>query len=370
MKKIILCLSLLASFAHYCYGQSTSPSAFELKGQITGKDTGTVYLHLFEGKHTDSTALNKGAFSFKDTLSEAQLGWISFSGVLYKAKSIFIEPGHLDFKGDIQDPAAATITGGSLQAPYEYWQQLWNEIHLEAGKYYEALNAGTDNGKKQAPDSIRQYVDAGFLHLSQKTDSSVLVFLRQYPNSPVSAFVVVSRYIDYPNQVMLDSCIKMLGSTAKASYYGRKIQQYYTDYLKTAIGASPTLSLPDSTGKTVSLTQFKGKYLLVDFWASWCAPCRKENPNVVAAYQRYHDKGLEILGVSLDENKKSWLKAVQKDGLDWQHVSDLKGWQSGPVLEFGIHGIPFNFLVDPQGKIVARNLRGDDLAKKLQELLP
>ncbi|HNA42394.1 MAG TPA: TlpA disulfide reductase family protein, partial [Saprospiraceae bacterium] len=128
-----------------------------------------------------------------------------------------------------------------------------------------------------------------------------------------------------------------------------------------------TLETPD--GKKVSLKDFKGKVVLIDFWASWCGPCRRENPNVVAMYNRYKDKGFEILGVSLDRSKEPWIKAIADDKLTWPHVSDLKGWGSSAAALYGITSIPHTVLVDRDGRIVARQLRGEVLGKKLEEIL-
>jgi peroxiredoxin len=137
----------------------------------------------------------------------------------------------------------------------------------------------------------------------------------------------------------------------------------------TAIGQpAPEIALPDTTGKVVSLSSMKGKYVLVDFWAKWCGPCRQENPNVVRAFQKYKDKGFTVFGVSLDRTKQDWMRAIKEDGLTWTHVSDLKFWQSEAAKTYNVTGIPFSLLIDPNGVIIAKNLRGAALDSKLEEI--
>ncbi|MBS1585594.1 MAG: AhpC/TSA family protein [Bacteroidetes bacterium] len=132
---------------------------------------------------------------------------------------------------------------------------------------------------------------------------------------------------------------------------------------------APDIDLPTPEGNKIALSSFKGKYVLLDFWASWCGPCRHENPNVVAAFQKYKSKNFTVFSVSLDNSKDKWQEAIKRDNLTWTHVSDLKGWGSDAAAMYGVQSIPANFLLDPSGKIIARDLRGDDLEAKLQEVL-
>lgn len=137
----------------------------------------------------------------------------------------------------------------------------------------------------------------------------------------------------------------------------------------TAVGQpAPEIALPDTTGQVVKLSSMKGKYVLVDFWAKWCGPCRQENPNVVRAFHKYKDKGFTVFGVSLDRSKEDWIRAIHEDQLAWTHVSDLKYWQSEAAKTYNITGIPFSLLLDPNGVIIAKNLRGPALDKKLAEI--
>ena len=172
-------------------------------------------------------------------------------------------------------------------------------------------------------------------------------------------------------------------SPLMATYARKYIEMYGAKYpdaaaqLKKVVKASasmlPGAEAPDFTMNTpedqpLSLKDLRGKVLLIDFWASWCGPCRRENPNVVKAYNKYHEKGFDVLGVSLDKDKKRWLDAIEKDGLIWHHVSDLKGWANAAAQLYGVRSIPHTVLLDKDGKIIARNLRGAALEQKLAEI--
>ncbi len=152
--------------------------------------------------------------------------------------------------------------------------------------------------------------------------------------------------------------------------YGKDFVAYVDKLKATAVGQpAPEIALPDPDGKVIALSSFRGKYVLVDFWAKWCGPCRRENPNVVKAYHAFKGKNFDILGVSLDRTREDWLQAIREDGLEWNHVSDLRYFESQAAKDYNINGIPFSILVDPSGVIIAKNLRGKALHEKLAEVL-
>ncbi|MBS1509744.1 MAG: TlpA family protein disulfide reductase [Bacteroidetes bacterium] len=169
-----------------------------------------------------------------------------------------------------------------------------------------------------------------------------------------------------------NNTVIMVTNSLKQELASRRQQQMQQQGPQTSVavgGMAPDITMNDVDGKPFSLSLLRGKYVLVDFWASWCGPCRGENPNVVAAYNQYKDKNFTVLGVSLDKDKASWLKAINDDHLTWKHISDLQYWSSAAVPLYGFDGIPFNVLVDPQGKIIGIGLRGEALQQKLAEVL-
>jgi peroxiredoxin len=203
-------------------------------------------------------------------------------------------------------------------------------------------------------------------------------WLIQYADSTKSAGVALYALGIVKSQAEPQRLKPLMGSLSKKFANHPDINKVVTDYnnfvqqqeAKILTGKqAPEISLPDTAGINFSLSALRGKYVLVDFWASWCAPCRDENPNVVEAFNKFNRRNFTILGVSLDKEKRAWIKAIKDDKLDWTHISDLKFWNSSVVEPYHIEGIPFNVLVDPQGKIIASNLRGPVLHEKLGELL-
>ncbi|MBK5270018.1 MAG: TlpA family protein disulfide reductase, partial [Bacteroidia bacterium] len=197
-------------------------------------------------------------------------------------------------------------------------------------------------------------------------------YVKDKPNSMVTPFVlnVTSQFYDDP--LLLEKRLNQLDVSVRNSEIGKELAQLIAIQKIGAIGTqSIDFTQPDTIGKPVSLSSFLGKYVLVDFWASWCGPCRNENPNLVESFNKFKDKNFTVLGVSLDRpgQKDKWIEAIHHDSLSWSHVSDLKFWDNGAAKVYNISQIPQNLLIDPTGKIVGKNLRGLDLQTKLCELL-
>jgi thiol-disulfide isomerase/thioredoxin len=191
-----------------------------------------------------------------------------------------------------------------------------------------------------------------------------------HPSSYVAVYEVLSYFSYNPAAEELQALYNGFTPGIQSSHLGIELKKILDAALLTGIGRpAPVFTQADTKGKPVSLSSLKGQYVLVDFWASWCGPCRAENPNVLKSYRAYHSKGFTVLGVSLDDEKSPWLGAIKKDGLPWTEVSDLKGWNNSAAVLYGVEGIPMNFLLDKNGVIIAKGLRGNDLEKKLAEFL-
>jgi peroxiredoxin len=276
-------------------------------------------------------------------------------------RSLYLEPGTITVTAT-DKIADAKIAGTKTNNDNE----KYNLAEKPINDAYEAL---ATKRKTATPEQLSA------LNAEEKKidDQDALVnkkFIQENPDSYVSLNALES-YAYSADYVDIAPLFNNFSAAIKATEAGKKFAERLPKLKAVALGATaPEFAEADTAGKMISLSSFRGKYVLIDFWASWCGPCRRENPNVVKAYNTYKGKNFTILGVSLDRPnaKDKWLAAIHKDGLTWNHVSDLKFWDSKAADLYAVRGIPQNFLLDPNGKIIGKNLRGEDLENKLAQI--
>ncbi|MBN9386052.1 MAG: AhpC/TSA family protein [Chitinophagaceae bacterium] len=315
--------------------------AYTFTGRIAGLDEGLAFLlHRGNGNKIDTAEIRDGVFVFTgraDTPEYCRLGFLN-NGNMDFCCNFFLQNGKLEMtaKPDSLRDDAVMITGSPAEDEFRSVR--------------------------------RQLAIIGDMDQQQKT--FIKQFVYAHPSSYVAAFEIQQAFGVNPDAKEIDSLYNRLDTAVRVSYYGSLIKDILDKAKLTDIGQpAPDFTQTDTAGSDVRLSSFKGKYILVDFWASWCGPCRRENPAVVKAWQRFHPKGFDILGVSLDNNREKWLEAIKKDQLPWTHVTDLNGWQNSAARLYGVRGIPMNYLLDKKGKIIAKNLRGQALVEKLAALL-
>ena len=356
MKSFILGL-LLVPFA------LSAQDKFSIAGNIQGLPDGSSVTVSDINNPTDTLArstVKSGLFELNGAVKEPNLLQLNFDGVKKKAV-VFIGNEKVKVNGTTESMQEISVTGSKVHDDFEQFKKTFNPLFGKLGELGQKINSSSVKN-----DSLNTAYESELNKVKSEVDN----FIKTKPSSPVSPFVVmVTSEIEQDGAVM-ERRYAALDKKVQGGFYGSLIRQHIEDGKTGAVGTQAIeFSQADTEGKQVALSSFRGKYVLVDFWASWCRPCRDENPNVVKAFDKFKDKNFTVLGISLDRDKDSWLKAIKADNLAWTQLSDLKFWNNEVAAKYKIQSIPQNILIDPNGKIIAKNLRGAELQSTLAKLL-
>lgn len=359
--KLALIVLLFFPFAAF----SQTPG-FTILGNVSGLEEGAEVKIITTQNEPQPIATGKavkGKFMLKGNVEEPGLFFLVLGDA--QPQYIFLNNSNIGIEGKKQDLKNLQVKGSSTHDDFLDFKKTFDPLVGEMSAVGAQINKEPNAVVK---DSLKIKYDS-IVYLVQ---SSIDAFVTEKPDSYVSPFLLVITLQMNDDATLLENRFAKLTPAMQQSRIGASLQQHIISSRAGQVGSlAMDFTQPDVNGNPVSLSSFRGKYVLVDFWASWCRPCRIENPNVVENYNKFKDRNFTVLGVSLDRpgQKENWLKAIEQDKLTWTNVSDLKFWQNEAAQLYRVSGIPFNILVDPEGRVIARNLRGPDLKHKLCEVL-
>jgi peroxiredoxin len=366
VKRLFLFVLPLA-FCIACQNQEKSGSSIQLSGTVSNPvDNGLVKLEVIKNEAVavvDSFYLDNGKFNRSVVVEEPAFYRLNLFGRKYV--NLILNDSDVSLKVDAADRRSQADITGSPETDH-----IMELVKLQENfqRSVEKLNTTFMQARNNADEASIEKIQNEYLRQKKENDNLVKKKLWEIENS-ISAILGLEFLPIEEHFSFYDSIASKYEKSMPNSTYTKTLVARVEKMRKLAVGSpAPEISLPNPDGETISLSSFKGKYVMIDFWAAWCRPCRIENPNVVKMYEKYNDKGFEILGVSLDRTKDAWVKAIKDDGLEWPQVSDLKYFQSEAASTYNIQAIPATYLIDPDGKILAKNLRGQALEDKLEEI--
>lgn len=374
MKKIILIALILLPFIGWAQSGSFT---VKLKDERVSASAVAFLKYDLNGKETvDTSRMNNGLFMFHGEVPYPvkAILWIKTNDIAYMKSHgmdllyFYLEKGEINVKTK-DSLMNSVVTGTNINAGYTKYKAFIAES-VKALVKMNSESVTNFKEKKNDPQFQRDF-DSRYNKVLENYIARQIQYVKQNPNSYSSIEALGIAGGAHIDVATIAPMFESLSADVRNTKAGQDLWKLIESARSTSIGSlAPNFTQNDVNDKPVSLTDFRGKYVLLDFWASWCGPCRAENPNYVKAYQQYKDKGFTMLGVSLDRAgaKEAWLAAIKKDGLEWTQVSDLNYWNNNVAKQYGIRAVPQNFLIDPTGKIIAKNLRGEELQKKLEEV--